>query len=76
MSRAAALTSGQSFSRTRSRMTQDELATRSCRRDLADWVVVEKGSSGVSGVYDLWRRLRASISGTEFTPEHQPEKRN
>lgn len=55
---------------------QDELASRSCRRDLADWVVTEKGASGVSAVYDLWRRLRAWISGTDFAPEHQPEKRN
>lgn len=55
---------------------QDELATRSCRRDLADWVVVEKGASGVSAVYDLWRRIRARISGAEFASEHQPEKLN
>ena len=55
---------------------QDELATRSCRRDLADWVVVEKGASGVSAIYDLWRRIRARISGAEFASEHQPEKLN
>ncbi len=55
---------------------QDELATRSCRRDLADWLVIEKGASGVSAVYDLWRRLRARMSGSEFTREHRPEKRN
>ena len=55
---------------------QDELATRSCRRDLADWLVIDKGASGVSAIYDAWRLLRVYASGTEFVREHQPEKRN
>ena len=55
--------------------TQDELASRSCRRDPSDWLVLDKGASGVSAIYDTWRMLRASLRGTTFAREHQPEKR-
>lgn len=55
--------------------TQDELASRSCRRDPSDWLVLDKGASGVSAIYDTWRMLRARLRGTTFAREHQPEKR-
>ena len=54
---------------------QDELASRSCRRDPTEWLVIDKGASGVSASYDAWRLLRARLSGAEFAREHQPEKR-
>ena len=38
---------------------QDELATRSCDRDVTQWVTLDRGKSGVSGIYDGWRWLRA-----------------
>jgi 1-acyl-sn-glycerol-3-phosphate acyltransferase len=52
---------------------QDELATRSCRRDVNQWVTLNRGKSGVSGVYDGWRRLRARVRGEKFQPEHHAE---
>ena len=51
--------------------TQDELATRSCRRDSAEWRTLNRGKSGVHAVYDAWRWLRAQGRGERFTPEHQ-----
>ena len=53
--------------------TQDELAARSCRRDPAEWLTLNRGRSGVSGIYDLWRRLSARVRGEKFAPEHHPE---
>ena len=53
--------------------TQDELAARSCRRDPAEWRVLEKGASGVNVIYDAWRRFRARLSGAKFDPEHHAE---
>ncbi len=54
--------------------TQDELAARSCRRDATEWLVLNRGKSGVSGIYDAWRWLRARLTGAGFVREHQPEK--
>ncbi len=53
--------------------TQDELAARSCRRDPTEWRTLNRGRSGVSGIYDVWRSLRARMRGEKFTPEHQRE---
>jgi 1-acyl-sn-glycerol-3-phosphate acyltransferase len=52
---------------------QDELASRSCRRDPSDWLVLEKGACGVSLIYDAWRMIRARLSGAAFAREHRPE---
>ncbi len=49
---------------------QDELAARSCRRDPGEWRVLEQGTSGVSVIYDTWRRLRALAGGNKFVPDH------
>lgn len=51
---------------------QDELATRSCRRDAAEWITLNRGKSGVSRIYDGWRRLRARLRGERFESEHHP----
>lgn len=54
--------------------TQDELAERSCRRDPADWIILDRGKSGVNAVYDTWRWLNSKARGKSFTPEHQPTR--
>jgi 1-acyl-sn-glycerol-3-phosphate acyltransferase len=54
--------------------TQAELAHHAYRRDPRDWLVLDRGASGVSAVYDVWRMLRARLSGTTFSCDHQPEK--
>ena len=51
--------------------TQDELAARSCRRDPAEWVMLDRGASGVNAFYDAWRWLR----GEKHAREHRPEAR-
>ncbi len=56
-------------------MTQDELAARSCRRDPAEWRMLARGASGVTGIYDTWRRLRARWRGEKFNAEHPAEVR-
>lgn len=53
--------------------TQDELASRSCRRDPSDWLVLEKGACGVNVAYDAWRMIRARLSGAAFAREHRPK---
>lgn len=53
--------------------TQDDLAARSCRRDPADWQMLDKGAAGISAVYDVWRRLKAKWRGERFVAEHREE---
>lgn len=53
---------------------QDELATRSCRRDPNEWIVLERGTSGVNPFYDTWRRVRAYVGGKKFAPDHHVEE--
>jgi 1-acyl-sn-glycerol-3-phosphate acyltransferase len=50
--------------------TQDALARDACQRNHAAFTVVLRGASGVGGVYDLWRRVRARVRGTAFRPQH------
>ena len=50
--------------------TQDKVAAASCRRDAAEWLEVNCGKSGVNGIYDAWRWLRARLRGEKFNPEH------
>ena len=52
---------------------QNELAVRSCRREVNEWIMLNRGKSGVSGIYDSWRRLQARIHGEEFERQHCPE---
>ena len=53
--------------------TQDRLATSACRRDPDDWIVLERGASGINAIYDGWRSLRSRMQGRSFTREHQPD---
>lgn len=52
---------------------QAELAASSCRRDPGEWQTLNRGSTGVDGIYDAWRWLRARVRGEKFTPEHRGE---
>jgi 1-acyl-sn-glycerol-3-phosphate acyltransferase len=53
--------------------TQDELAARSCRREPADWRMLNRGGAGIGGIYGAWQRLRARLRGERFSPEHHVE---
>ena len=33
------------------------------------------GRTGVGGVYDLWRRLKAAVTGQPFDPSHGGDRR-
>jgi 1-acyl-sn-glycerol-3-phosphate acyltransferase len=48
--------------------TMDVLAREAIARDAGLFDTLEGGASGVGGVYDLWRRLRARIRGDDFSP--------
>lgn len=54
--------------------TQDELAARSCRRDAAEWRLLDRGTSGVNAVYNTWSRVRARVTGRNFTADHYAEE--
>ena len=56
------------------RNTQAKLARHSYRRDPLDWLVLDRGASGVNAIYDAWRMLRARLSGATFSCDHRPEK--
>jgi 1-acyl-sn-glycerol-3-phosphate acyltransferase len=51
--------------------TQDRLAAQARLRDPTAFQTLLGGASGVGGVYDLWRRLRARLRGESFHPEHR-----
>ncbi len=55
--------------------TQDLLAREAQQRDPAAFLTVIGGTSGVGGIYDLWRRVRSSLHGESFDPEHHLGKR-
>lgn len=50
--------------------SQDELAARSCRRDPADWLTLDRGRSGVNAFYDAWRHVGGWIRGEKSVREH------
>ena len=50
--------------------TQNALAALALRRDPALFTSVLAGSSGTSGIYGAWQRLRARVRGQRFQPEH------
>ena len=49
---------------------QDELATMSVARNPGPFETVLAGGSGISGIYQLWQRLRATATGREYHGEH------
>jgi 1-acyl-sn-glycerol-3-phosphate acyltransferase len=53
---------------------QDALAAAAQTRDPRVFEVLVGGKSGVGGVYDGWRRLRAWLRGERFRAAHGPEE--
>lgn len=49
---------------------QDTLAAAACRRAPGDFQILLRGTAGVGGWYDRWRRVRARWRGEDFNPEH------
>jgi 1-acyl-sn-glycerol-3-phosphate acyltransferase len=54
--------------------TADALAAESMARDPARFTSLLRGTAGAGGIYDLYRRARAAISGKTFDPRHEPEQ--
>jgi 1-acyl-sn-glycerol-3-phosphate acyltransferase len=50
--------------------TQDELADLSKQRDPAPFTTILSGRLGIGGIYDLWKRLRALLSGRVYQGSH------
>jgi 1-acyl-sn-glycerol-3-phosphate acyltransferase len=50
--------------------TQNTLAAAAVQRDPASFETLIAGSSGVGGVYDAWRWLKASLRGEKFQASH------
>ncbi|MCQ4162301.1 lysophospholipid acyltransferase family protein [Roseomonas sp. GC11] len=51
--------------------TMDRLAVDAIARDPARFRVLEQGREGMGGIYDLWRRGRAALTGRRFDPRHE-----
>ena len=56
--------------------SQDTLAAESQTRDPARFETLVLGRSGVGGIYDFGRRIRAWMRGDDFFSEHLPPSRN
>lgn len=52
----------------------DRLAQLAKNRQAAAFDVVLSGASGIGGVYDLWRGLRARLAGRRFVAQHGSEE--
>jgi 1-acyl-sn-glycerol-3-phosphate acyltransferase len=52
--------------------TMDALAAESATRKPAAFIQLFRGTAGVGGIYDAWRRLRALAHGQRFDVRHQP----
>lgn len=48
----------------------EKLGSAAQRRDASEFENLLRGATGVGGVYDFWRHLKAAISGRTFTPRH------
>jgi 1-acyl-sn-glycerol-3-phosphate acyltransferase len=53
---------------------QDDLAAASQRRNPKDWIILERGASGFSGIYGAWCWLRSLILGRPFVHGHSTEE--
>jgi len=51
-------------------VTLDALAAEAIARDPAAFTTVVAGTTGVGGVYDVWRRAKAWARGERFDPSH------
>ncbi len=52
--------------------TMDRLAEASADRMPDCFAMVFRGTAGVGGPYDLWRRIHAAFRGRRFDAHHQP----
>ncbi len=52
----------------------DDLAALSMARDGAAFETVIGGARGTGGVYGVWQRGRAMVSGRRFAPDHAPDQ--
>ena len=53
--------------------TIDELAAMSVTRNPALFVQLLRGTTGIGGVYDMWRHGAALLAGRRFDPGHEVE---
>lgn len=53
--------------------TQNALAEAAIARDPKQFHALLRGRAGVGGVYDLWRRFKAIVTGRRFRPEHSED---
>lgn len=53
---------------------QDELAAKSIRRDPTDWILLDRGDSGINAIYDGWRWLRSRIKGEGSVQKHSAKE--
>ncbi len=51
-------------------VTQDALAADACRREPETFDILLRGNTGIGGVYDAWRALRARWHGETFRKSH------
>lgn len=51
--------------------TMDRLAVDAISRDPQRFETIIRGRTGIGGVYDWWRRLKATIRGQSFDPSHE-----
>lgn len=55
--------------------SQDRLAREVQRGDDSAFIPLQRSESGIGGVYDLWRRMKAWSRGQRFVAEHGDPKR-
>jgi hypothetical protein len=48
----------------------DALSAEAMRRDPTAFTELLTGKTGVGGMYDAWRRLKAWVRGKKFDPSH------
>lgn len=51
--------------------TMDALTAESAQRAPALFHPLVRGGAGIGGIYDLWRRYRALVTGQRFDPTHE-----
>jgi hypothetical protein len=57
-------------------LTMDELAKDVISRDASRFTTLVAGRTGIGGVYDFWRRLKAKVTGQKFSTSHDAEVRS
>lgn len=53
----------------------DALSNAAIARDASAFSTILSGKSGIGGVYDVWRRAKALLTGSTFHPEHGETRR-